>query len=112
MMRTDALSAWCTPVLPRRCRLRLVFFLVRMWRRYAWPRLIPPPARLRKRFAAARLVFNLGTFNSFFYSAGCLPGRQGFGNPDNYFFSMPAAASAAALGAASLADAAVFFCTA
>src|SRR3970282_2286015 len=65
MMRTEALSAWCTPVLPRRCRLRLVFFLVRMWRRYAWPRLMPPPARLRKRFAAARLVFNLGTISPF-----------------------------------------------
>jgi hypothetical protein len=30
---------------------------VRMWRRFAWPRL-KPFAVLRKRFAAARLVFN------------------------------------------------------
>jgi hypothetical protein len=30
-----------------------------MWRRFAWPRL-KPFAVLRKRFAAALLVFNLG----------------------------------------------------
>src|SRR5262245_18676085 len=60
MVRTAALSEAATPVVPRRWRLRLVFFLVRMWRRYARPRLIPPFARFLKRFAAPRLVFNFG----------------------------------------------------
>src|SRR3970040_1621186 len=112
MTRTDALSDWCTPVLPRRCRLRLVFFLVRMWRKYAWLRLIPPPGRFLKRLAAARLVFNLGiSFPVFWMSARCLPRWQDFGDPDRYFFAMSAAASAATLVAPALAGAAVFFCT-
>src|SRR5690606_28614680 len=43
----------------RSWRLRLLGFLVRMWRRCDWARL-NPLAVWRKRFAAARLVFNLG----------------------------------------------------
>ena len=45
----------------RSWRLRLLGFLVRMWRRWDWVRL-NPLAVLRKRFAAARLVFNLGIY--------------------------------------------------
>src|SRR5215831_21070188 len=45
---------------PRRPRLRLVDFLVRMWLLKAWPALNLPDAVLRNRFAAARLVLILG----------------------------------------------------
>src|SRR5690349_24522897 len=45
---------------PRRCRLFLVDFFVRMWRLNAWPRLTVPPGRTRKRFFALLLVFILG----------------------------------------------------
>src|SRR5688572_106868 len=54
-----------TIVEPRSWRLRFLVILVRMWRRLAWPRL-KPFAVLRKRFAAARLVFNLGIVFSCF----------------------------------------------
>src|SRR6478735_416212 len=45
---------------PRRPRLRLVLFLVRMWLLNAWPALNLPVAVLRNRLAAARLVLILG----------------------------------------------------
>src|SRR5690606_26351916 len=45
---------------PRRPRLRLVDFLVRMWLLNACPHLNLPDAVLRKRLAAARLVFIFG----------------------------------------------------
>src|SRR6478609_735686 len=45
---------------PRRCRLFLVDFFVRMWRLNAWPRLTVPPGRTRNRFAALFLVFIFG----------------------------------------------------
>src|SRR5262245_58124369 len=53
------LVSW-TAVGPRRWRLFLVLFLVRMWRLKAWPRLTVPPGRTRKRFLAPLLVFILG----------------------------------------------------
>jgi len=40
--------------------LRLVLFLVRMWRRNARLRLIPPPPSARKRLAAPLLVYIFG----------------------------------------------------
>src|SRR5205085_12004768 len=58
------LVSW-TPVGPRRWRLFLVLFLVRMWRLKAWPRLTVPPGRTRKRFFAPLLVFILGIECSF-----------------------------------------------
>src|SRR5579883_30699 len=45
---------------PRRLRLRLVDFLVRIWLLKAWPALNLPDAVLRNRLAAARLVLILG----------------------------------------------------
>src|SRR5689334_23708795 len=45
---------------PRRWRLRLVLFLVRMWRRNARLRLMPPLPCTRNRLAAPLLVFILG----------------------------------------------------
>src|SRR3954465_7420314 len=53
------LVSW-TPTGPRRWRLFLVDFFVRMWRLKAWPRLTVPPGRTRKRFFAPLLVFILG----------------------------------------------------
>src|SRR5688500_5763157 len=85
MTRTDALSAWCTSVPPRRWRLRFWFFLVRMWRRNALPRLTVPPARFLKRLAAPRLVFNLGITLPFSWRR--VPAmEQDFGNPDCCFW--------------------------
>src|SRR6478752_5442842 len=55
----------CTETGPRRWRLFLVDFLVRMWRLNAWPRLTVPPGRTRKRFFAPLLVFILGMECSF-----------------------------------------------
>src|SRR5262245_10065593 len=54
------LLAWLTGVVPRRWRLRLVVFLVRMCRRNARLRLAPPLPCTRKRFAALLLVLILG----------------------------------------------------
>src|SRR5579863_9374774 len=56
-MRFTSVSWTCAS--RRSWRLRLDGFFVRMCRRWDWPRL-KPFAVLRKRFAAARLVFNLG----------------------------------------------------
>ena len=50
----------CTAAVPRRCRLFLVVFLVRIWRLNACERLIVPPERILKRLAALRLFFSLG----------------------------------------------------
>ena len=44
----------------RNCRFRLVLFLVKIWRRCEWLHLNPPEAVFLNRFAAPRLVFNLG----------------------------------------------------
>src|SRR5579871_3806031 len=60
MARTDFMLVSCTWVMPRMLRLRLVDFFVRMWRRKALVRLIPPDPCTRKRLAAARLLFILG----------------------------------------------------
>src|SRR5574337_1801344 len=53
-------SSLRTMLVPRRLRLRLVAFLVRMWLLNAWPALNLPDAVLRNRLAAARLVLILG----------------------------------------------------
>src|SRR5882672_11200138 len=58
--RTRCLSVECTPAVPRKWRLFFVVFFVRMWRLNACERLIVPPERILKRFAALRLVFILG----------------------------------------------------
>src|SRR6266702_283939 len=60
MARTCCWSVACTAAVPRRCRLFLVVFLVRIWRLNACERLIVPPERILKRLAALRLVFSLG----------------------------------------------------
>src|SRR6185312_949047 len=53
-------SSFRTMLGPRRLRLRLVLFLVRIWLLNAWPALNLPDAVLRNRLAAARLVLILG----------------------------------------------------
>src|SRR5262249_1052631 len=53
-------SSFRTMLVPRRPRLRLVAFLVRIWLLNAWPALNLPDAVLRNRLAAARLVLILG----------------------------------------------------
>src|SRR5581483_6070396 len=58
--RTRCLSVECTFCVPRRWRLFLVVFLVRMWRLNACERLIEPPGLIFRRLAALRLVFILG----------------------------------------------------
>src|SRR5687767_3545635 len=60
MERIAAVLVLSTPLRRRIWRLRLVLFLVRMWRLYAPARLIEPLPRTRKRFAAPRLDFILG----------------------------------------------------
>src|SRR5215813_9614659 len=63
-LTASALVPW-TPVEPRRCRLFLVDFLVRMWRLNACERLTEPLPRTRKRFLAPDLVFIFGMMPSF-----------------------------------------------
>src|SRR5882672_4955293 len=58
--RTRCLSVECTPAVPRKWRLFFVVFFVRMWRLNACERLMLPPERVLKRFAALRLVFIFG----------------------------------------------------
>ena len=60
MALTDFTSASWTAVEPRSWRLVLVYFLVRMWRLNACPRLIEPLPRTIKRLDALFLVFILG----------------------------------------------------
>jgi hypothetical protein len=60
MRRTLPASAAVTLTVPRKARLFLVVFLVKIWRLNACPRLIVPPARIVKRLAALFLVFILG----------------------------------------------------
>src|SRR6478736_9963059 len=57
-------SSFRTMLVPRRPRLRLVLFLVRIWLLKAWPALNLPDAVLRNRLAAARLVLILGMAHS------------------------------------------------
>ena len=54
----------------RMLRLRFFDFLVRMWRLKAWPRLIDPLERTKKRFAALFLVFILGILVLLYMLAG------------------------------------------
>src|SRR4051794_39690060 len=72
MERIAAVLVWSTALRRRIWRLRLVDFLVRMWRLYAPARLIEPLARTLKRLAAPRLDFILGMtdFPLFSYDAG------------------------------------------
>src|SRR5690349_9637381 len=60
MRATRPASSARTWFVPRRLRLRLVAFLVRMWLLKACPHLNLPEAVLRNRLAAARLVLILG----------------------------------------------------
>src|SRR5262245_56256916 len=60
MERIAAVFVLCTALVLRSWRLFLVVFLVRMWRRYAPPRLMLPLPRTRKRFTAPFLDFILG----------------------------------------------------
>src|SRR2546423_8366194 len=73
----SALVLW-TVVEPRSCRLFLVDFLVRMWRLNACERLMPPPARTRKRFLAPLLVFIFGmtSFLLICCPPRCSPGER------------------------------------
>src|SRR5258706_1599866 len=76
MRRTDLTSASCTCTEPRKWRLVLVDFLVRMWRLNAWPRLIDPLLRIVKRLAALFLVFIFGTMASIFLPPQVAPVRS------------------------------------
>src|SRR5215470_3162651 len=69
------LLAWLTGVVPRRWRLRLVVFLVRMCRRNARLRLTPPLPWTRKRLAALLLVFIFGMLTAP-YSSVMTPGGR------------------------------------
>ena len=62
MARIDATSEALTVSGPRSRRFDLVVFLVRMWRLNAWPRLMLPLPRTRKRLAAPLFVFILGMY--------------------------------------------------
>src|SRR5215472_4569517 len=66
-----------TPVGPRRCRLFLVVFLVRMWRLNACERLMLPLPRTRKRFFAPLLIFGMTSLSLFAAHGGALR-RRGF----------------------------------
>src|ERR1044071_794316 len=57
------LVPWISAV-PRKCRLFLVVFLVRIWRLNACERLMLPLPRTRKRFFATLLVFIFGMTSS------------------------------------------------
>src|SRR5437588_289505 len=73
----SAFFAW-TPVVPRNCRLFLVFLLVRMWRLNAIARLMLPLPRTRKRFFALDFVFILGMTAPFFAAHGGALRRRDF----------------------------------
>src|SRR5450631_588178 len=77
----SALVLW-TPADPRRWRLLLVDFLVRMWRLNACERLTLPLPRTRKRFFAPLLVFIFGMtlpLLSICCPQRCSPGERLFG---------------------------------
>src|SRR5215472_16648817 len=75
----DAALVRSTAVGPRRCRLFLVVFLVRMWRLYACERLMLPLPRTRKRFFAPLLVFIFGmTALSYLLPTVVLSGGEAF----------------------------------
>src|SRR6185436_7332036 len=59
----SALVLWI-PAVPRKCRLFLVVFFVRMWRLNAIARFMLPLPRTRKRFFALDFVFILGMTSS------------------------------------------------
>lgn len=63
----------------RRRRLRLVFFLVKMWVLKALRRFILPVAVRLKRFAAAFLVFTFGTVSSIKSFAANVPQTTNIG---------------------------------
>src|SRR6266568_934963 len=89
--RTCCLSVACTSAVPRKWRLFLVVFLVRMWRLNACERLILPPARILKRLAALRLVFSLGIALLLFWHGGGRPQRSAF-RPRHQLLLKPAPA--------------------
>src|SRR5215510_11845380 len=75
-----------TPVGPRRCRLFLVVFLVRMWRLNAIERLMLPLPRTRKRFFAPLLVFILGmTSCLYLLPTAVFSGGETFGPASGFF---------------------------
>src|SRR5712691_9170788 len=74
--RTCCLSVACTSAVPRKWRLFLVVFLVRMWRLNACERLMLPLPRTLKRFLAARLVFILGMTTPVLIWRWVAPGRD------------------------------------
>src|SRR3989442_14929332 len=76
--RTCCLSVACTSAVPRKWRLFLVVFLVRMWRLNACERLMLPPERILKRLAALRLVFILGIALLLFWHGGGWLQRSAF----------------------------------
>src|ERR1700704_5534244 len=83
MALTESALVLSTFVIPRRCRLFLVDFLVRMWRLNACERLMLPLPRTRKRFLAPLLVFIFGMTNSLHFliccPPRCSPGERLFG---------------------------------
>src|SRR5215470_14393904 len=84
--RTCFWSVECTSAVPRRWRLFLVVFFVRIWRLNAWERLMLPPERILKRFAALRLVLSLGiALLLFWHGGGRLPMEALYG-PGHHFF--------------------------
>src|SRR5438128_12041419 len=77
MALTESELVLWTPVGPRKCRLFLVDFLVRMWRLNACERLMLPLPRTRKRFLAPLLVFIFGmTTPSICCPLRCSPGDR------------------------------------
>src|SRR2546422_543673 len=89
--RTCCLSVACTSAVPRKWRLFLVVFFVRMWRLNACERLMLPPERILKRLAALRLVFILGIALLLFWHGGGWLRRSAF-RPRHHFFQKPAVA--------------------
>src|SRR3954468_21592418 len=68
MALTEArLLSWIE-VPPRRWRFRLVDFLVRIWRRFALPRLMLPEPRTLNRFEALFFVFIFGMMLTLFFN--------------------------------------------
>src|SRR3954465_2148023 len=70
MERIAAVLVESTPLVRRSWRFVLVDFLVRMWRRYAAPRLMLPLPRTLNLLAAPFFVFIFGMTSLFSYDAG------------------------------------------